>query len=415
MSAGAVRASDASNEHRRTKLQVEIGDGMAKSLWVRTAGAMGISAAMLLAGCNGFFVHPSDGGTSSGTTSGSSTSDYVYTINSDGTVGEFVVGSSTLTAIAGTGFTPGSPLSSASSIAVSLANTYVFVGGNGGVDSYSIGTNGELTAVSGGSVTEIANFISLALSPNGDYLLALDNIANVVWVFSIDPSTGVLTVANNYPVPVLASVATARNLAISPNGGLGAVAIGAGGSYVFTFDESNGAIVYTAAVAPANGYSDDSVTFDSTNGYVLIGRGITSSGTSEILPLVVTSAGAVGTSGTPYTTGQAPFALLLDTTGSYLYSANKGDSTVSGFSLKAGVLAALTGSPYESGPGVTALVEDINKTYVIAAAEGSATSAGDGDGLTLYAFDALNPGQLDAVGTADSGSYCVAIAATHPQ
>jgi 6-phosphogluconolactonase len=391
-----------------------LGTAMMKVLW-RAAGAVGVGAAMLLTGCNGFFVDPN---TSTTTTTGSSTADYAYVVNSNGTVSEFVIGASTLTAISGSPFAPGSPLSVASSVVVNPTNAFAWVGGDGGIVGYTISSTGALSAISGGTVTEETNYVAMKISPNGDWLLALDNIANVVWVFSINTSTGVLTASGNYALPVTAAEAPARGLAIAANGEVGAVAEGAYGDEAFTFNQSTGALAYTASVSGQSGYSDDSVAFDSTSNYLLVGRGITSSGSSEIISIPVTAAGALGTTGTNYAVGEDPYALLVDNTGTYVYAADKGASTVSAYTIASGVLTQLSSSPYESGPGVTALAEDINSKYVLAAATGSATVAGDSADLTLYSLDAITPGQLDPVATAANGSGVsgsVYVATTHPQ
>ncbi len=394
---------------------------MTTKVWWRAACAVGISAGMLLTGCNGFFVHPSDG--SGGTTTGSSTADYAYVVNSNGSVSEFVIGASTLTAVSGSPFVPGSPLSTASSVVVNPTNAFVFVGGSGGVISYSIATTGALSVVSGGTITETANFASMVMSPNGDWLLALDNEYNQIYIFSVNTSTGVLTLSTKYQLSIPYATAAARMIAISPNGGLVAVAFGTEGDQVFTFDEASTSGALSSAPSssvnpPASGYSDDSVAFDSTSGYLLVGRGITTGGlSSQLLSYTVSATGVLGTDAT-YPVGADPYGLLVDNTGGYLYSANRGDGTVSGYTLATGALTQLSSSPYKSGGGATALAEDINSKYVLVAAVGSATTPGDDADLTLYAIDALTPGQLDPVATSANGSGAsgsVAVATTHPQ
>jgi len=383
--------------------------GLKRGVRAAGLGVAGLLLSEVLTGCNGFFVDPNTGTT----TTGSSTADYAYVVNADSTVSEFVVGSATLTAISGSPFTPGTPLSSASSVVVNPSNAFVFVGGDGGVLAYTIGSTGALTQVSGGGVTEVGNFVSMAVAPNGEWLLALDDIDNVLWVFSINTSTGALTASGaTYQLSVAAATDAARAVAVSPNGGLVAVAIGGGGDDVFTFNESTGVLASTSAVnAPASGYTDAAVTFDSTSTHLLIGRGGPTSGASQILSYAVSTAGILGTLNT-YTSGNDPYGLLVDATGAYVYAANKGDGTVSGYTLTSGALKALTSSPFTSEAGVTALAEDINDKYVIAA-----STAGTYD-LTLYALDALSAGQLDAVATVANGSGTtgsVAVAATHPQ
>jgi 6-phosphogluconolactonase (cycloisomerase 2 family) len=202
---------------------------------------------------------------------------------------------------------------------------------------------------------------------------------------------------------------------MAPDGGLLAVAIGTAGDEVFTFNTTTGVLTSESAVeAPASGYSDDSIAFDGTStvaaSHLLIGRGITSTGTSQILAYTVTSAGALGSTASAYTSGQDPYSLLIDLTGAYLFAANRGSSTVAGYTIANGALTGLASSPYASGSEVTALAEDNTKKFVIAAAAGGSSD------LTLYAFDALTAGQLDAVATSANGSGVagsIAVATTH--
>lgn len=374
----------------------------------------GTLALALLIGCGnfgaGFFQNPNS--PSSTTTSG----DYVYAVDSNNFMSGFSVGSGALTAISGLPVALPTGLAAAS-IAVSRANTYVYVGGLGGIVCYSIGTGGALTQVSGGGATlASADFVSLTTSPDGQWLIALEGITNEIYVFGINPRTGLLTETGS-PLALSAPTGTtpsAKEVAISPNGGLIAAAMGPAGDYVFPFNTSTGGITtngYTAV--PVAGYSDDAIAFDPTSGYLLIGRGITATGNSEVLSYSVSSIAVLGTTPNVYTSGQDPYALLVDLTGTYLYSANRGSGNISGYTISnGGILAALTDSPYASGSQVTALAEDNTKKYAIAAAAGGAVSSA----LTLYQFDALTAGQLDAVATYGNGTGVagsVALAATH--
>jgi DNA-binding beta-propeller fold protein YncE len=226
-----------------------------------------------------------------------------------------------------------------------------------------------------------------------------------------------LLTATGSPLALSAPTGTtpsAKEVAISPNGGLIAAAMGPAGDYVFPFNTSTGGITIQGNTAtPAAGYSDDSISFDATSGYLLIGRGITATGNSEVLSYSVSGTAQLGATPNAYASGQDPYALLVDLTGTYLYSANRGSGNISGYSIATGgILTTLTDSPYASGSEVTALAEDNTKKYVVAAAaSGSVSSA-----LTLYQFDALTAGQLDAVATYGNGTGVagsVALAATH--
>ncbi len=379
----------------------------------------GIGAAILLTGCSNFFVKPTTTTTSTGTTTGSTTSDYAYVVNSNSTISEFVIGSGALTAISGSPFAITTPLSTAASVVVNPANTFVYVGGTGGILAYSIGTTGALSLISGGGVTEEASYSSLAVSPNGSYLLGLDNINNAVWVFSINASTGAIApVGSTAQLNVAAVTAPARMLAVAPSGNVVAVAEGTGGDDVFGFNESTGVLTAGSSInPPASGYTDLAVAFDPTSAYLLVGRGITAAGTSQVLSYNVGTTGILGTLVGAYNTGVDPYSILVDQTGAYVYTANRGAATISGFGLATGVLTPLTASPFVSGGGVTSLAEDVSNKYVIAAAVASTTTGPDTSDLTMYSFDALAPGQLDAVATSQNGSGVagsVAIATTHP-
>jgi len=108
--------------------------------------------------------------------------------------------------------------------------------------------------------------------------------------------------------------------------------------------------------------------------------------------------------------GDAPYSVLIDSSGKYLYTANRGSNNVSGYSITNGAFTVLSGSPFTSGLSATGLVEDNTKTYVIAAASGGSND------YTLYSFDALTAGKLDAISVGASGSDpagAIAVAATH--
>ncbi len=93
-----------------------------------------------------------------------------------------------------------------------------------------------------------------------------------------------------------------------------------------------------------------------------------------------------------------------------MYAANRGDATISGYTLAGGSLTAVASSPFGSGSAVTAIARDSSGKYLIAAASGGSSD------VTLYAFDAVTAGKLDAVAVAASGTDpagSVAVAATH--
>jgi len=61
---------------------------------------------------------------------------------------------------------------------------------------------------------------------------------------------------------------------------------------------------------------------------------------------------------TPAPTGQHPFGLAIDPSGSFLYVVNKVDNSISAFSIDSmtGMLRSLPGSPFAAGRGPVGIV-----------------------------------------------------------
>ncbi len=372
---------------------------MRKSVW---AGLTAI--ATMLTGCAGFFV----ANTSTSTTTTSS-GDYAYVVNNTtDTLSGFVVGTGTLTSISTYTLTNGL---APSSVAVSRPNTFVYVGGNGAISCYSIGTGGALTSVSATCASQTANFVSLATSPDGQWLLALDNLTQTVYVYKINTSTGLLTLSATtvYAAPGVGA-ATPRSIRIAPNGAFVGVALGLGGDVIFNFTTSTGVLSSPQNLAVASGYSDNEVVFDTNSAYALVARTGPSTGASGVATYSVASTGALTGVQTLAASGDSPYSLLEDSTGAYVYTANRGSSTISGYAFASGTLTALASSPYTSGASVIALARDNSGKYVVAASSGGSSD------LTLYSFDLLTAGKLDAVAVSASGTDpagSLALATTH--
>ncbi len=398
---------------------------MSGNVMRRVLGCVGIAATLLLSGCgsffNGFFQSPTTGTT---TTPGSTVGDYVYAVNeATNTLSGFAVGADTLTAVSGspyglvtssTGTTFG-----ALSVAVSRSNAFVFVGGNGAIECFSIGTGGVLTQASTGGISlETADFVSLATSPDGNWLFGLDQDLKEVYTFQINQSTCALTTGTALPLTLDGSngVVTARSVTVSPNGDFAAVAFAYGGFAIMSFNTSTGALAETGYLGPPNGDFDNAVLFDSTSTHLLVATGGSTTGTSGVSVYTVSSSGAASQVGGTILTGDDPYALLEDPTNTYVYTADKVSSSsagsVSGFAYTSSALTALTGSPYSAGGISTqAFTNDSSEKYVIA------VSPGGSPDVTMFAYDVVTPGKLDAVARVASGTDpagSVAVAATWP-
>ncbi len=386
---------------------------MIRNLVGRGACAAALCGAMFLMGCGsfgaGFFQDPS--GTSSSTSS--SGADYAYSVNSNSTVSAFSVGSGALTAISGNPVSPGSAFSAT----VSRANTFLFVGGSTAIYCYAIGSSGALTEQTSGGYggTVVTDYIAMDTSPNGTYLAALSQVTGtnpVLNIFSINTSSCLLTLQTSVTIPLSSTTSlVTSSLHYAPSGAFLGIALGESGDYIFPFTQSSGAVGTSSVLAEATGSEDNYLLFDPTSSFAYISRYGLAAGTGSVVTYTVSSAGALAQVST-VASGNAVKSLVLNSGGTDLYTANFSDDTISGYSVASGALTALTGSPYDSSSGVTSLALDNSGKYVIAAANGG---SGTSD-LTLYGFDALNTGQLDALATYANGSGTigsVAVATTH--
>jgi 6-phosphogluconolactonase (cycloisomerase 2 family) len=210
---------------------------------------------------------------------------------------------------------------------------------------------------------------------------------------------------------------TPKLIRISAAGNYAAAALGTAGDAFFTFTTSNGGLTQVANVKPSvdgagNILSDNTLTFDLTGTHLFIGTTGVGTGTSFIQTYPISS-GVLGT-GVSIVSGDSPASLEIDSTGAYLYSANRGSSNISGYTYTNGTLTAMSTSPFGASSGIGALVRDKSGNYIVGVASTNGT-AGTYD-VTLYGFDAFTAGRLDEVAVAAAGTDpagSVAVAATH--
>jgi 6-phosphogluconolactonase len=396
---------------------------------------LAIGVAMLLpgfTGCSGFFppVTNTGGNTGGGSTTGNSV--YVANLTTSSITGFSIIAATA--AVPATSTTPAtaatpaaltnlsnSPLAAGYqplSMAVTPNNAFLYVGGVSGIYLYLIGSNGSLSTPSTGPNQAVAYAASLTVSPDGQWLIALDGTTQQLDIFQINSSNGALTsVGANAPATytVASGVWTPTSVRISPNGALIFAALGTGGDAIFTFNTSTGAAVSSAYLPTGNTTTADfGIAIDPKTAYLYIARSGTNGG------VAVYSIGSGGSlapvKGSPFAAGNGTYSIVLDPTGTYVYAANRTDGSISGFTIVPGTTTAaltltpLSGSPYASGSTVQSIGIDSTGKYLLAAAPG-----GNPD-LTMYSFDATIAGKLDPATTAATDTDpagAVALALTH--
>ena len=89
------------------------------------------------------------------------------------------------------------------------------------------------------------NVSSIDISPDGNWLFALDLTTAVVDQFQINRTTGALTAVAATPYTVTNAIVLPKAIRVAPNGSLVFIALGTGGDIVFTFNTTSGALVLT--------------------------------------------------------------------------------------------------------------------------------------------------------------------------
>ena len=342
----------------------------------------------LLTACGG-----SGGGTATGTTTASS----VYVANSgENTISQYTIGSTgaltpkspaTVSSIAGVlNSTP-------SSVVVDPSGKYAYVANSGTdfISQFTVGSGGGLVPMNPptvqSSLTAGTAPISVAVDPLGRYVYAANNFDNTVALFTIGTG-GKLTFVDTYPSGSGAPPGP-TSIAVDPTGKYVYVA-NENSNFISQYKIDTGGVLTPMANATvATGTYPVSITidtsgkyayvanYDGTPGYSTISQyDIGKATAGELTPMSAPTAGGSGTalllptsiaidpSGThAYVAhgngvylfsivngaltdnmitksissgGTAPQSIAIDSTGSFVYVANKGDNTVSVFTVGTG-------------------------------------------------------------------------------
>jgi 6-phosphogluconolactonase len=384
---------------------------MERSARVRRWAAISVALVLpVFTGCSGFFP-PINGGGGGG---GGATGNRVYVANqAAGSIGAFTVGTGTLTTVNNSPVTVGyKPLS----MVVTPNNALLYVGALTGVFVFFINSDGSLTTPGTGSQPAGVFAPAMAVSPDGQWLIVLDGTTQQLDIFQINSSTGALTsVTSPVAYSTTSGVWQPSDIRISPDGTLIFAALGTAGDVVFTFNTTTGTATSSQSLATGNTATGDfGLAVSPKTTYLYIARSGTNGG---VAVYSIGSGGALTpVTGTPFAAGSGTFSVILDSTGTYVYAANRTDGTISGYTIVPGgttaglSLTQLNGSPYTSGSGVQALGIDSTGKYLLAAAVGGAPD------LTMYSFDIPVPGKLDpatSVATGVEPAGAVAVALTH--
>lgn len=288
---------------------------------------------LCLSGCGKFFIDTNTGGGGGG--GGTNTGNYFYVANSTTkSVAGFVIGTSNLTNTSNSPYTLGVP---PNAIAVTPNGNYLYVASvAGAIYGYSVGSNGALSLLNGGNAL-ISNISPTALrvDPSGNWLIVADPTPQA-FVFSINSSNGSLTQQGS---SLLLSAGAPNHIVFTPNNGLVYISLASlngspntGGVQICTFNQSTGGLSKTNQfLLPqhASG-SDNGLAVDPAGKYLFVAE----TGGKGLRELSIAANGTLTEmTGSPFQTGLGPSAVLVDSTGGYVYVTNRTDGTISAFSL----------------------------------------------------------------------------------
>lgn len=370
----------------------------------------------LLTGCGSFFscegkascpAAPSSGTPS---TPATSNTDFAYVSNSvtgNTYVSGYDLTSGTLVAATNSPFSFGY---SPSAMAINPANTYMYVAsdstlsaGVGYIYAYGIGTGGTLSILSSGSPLENESVTSLDISPDGQWLFALDTNGLTLEEYSINSSTGALTFASTYGITGAANgLVTPSGVKVAPTGDYLVVAMGTGGAETFSLNTTTGAAAATTLISPATASSGIYAAAADNNHHLYC------AGTVGLQVFSTTTTG-VPTLMKAYAAGNGAHSVVINNAATTVYVGNQTDSTISGYAIDTtAALTPLTGSPFAAPKTVNALSIDSTQGYLIASGYNSTA------GVQLFKIGSA--GALTAGASTGSGTVTAipgAIAVTH--
>jgi 6-phosphogluconolactonase (cycloisomerase 2 family) len=245
----------------------------------------------------------------------------------------------------------GSPITAGQavqSLAIHPSQKFLYAANSGATPTGTI----SLFAISNGALTEVTPRVNAGTAPtlltmdaSGTYLYVANSGSFDISVFSIDATHGTLSVVPQTNGSTAGIGLSALNMQLSPSGNT----------------------LFVTGQVGTQGYIEE----------------------------FTVSKGVLGTPvpGSPFITGNGPYGLAIDSTGTHLYTANKIDSSISAFSIGSSGALTLISTTGETFTGPVALFIDKSGKY-------------------LYVANQQSPGNLAAYSIGTDGS--LALLATSP-
>jgi 6-phosphogluconolactonase (cycloisomerase 2 family) len=323
---------------------------------------------------------------------------YAYATNFDaspGTVSQYEIGTlGGLTALAtasvGAGTNP-------FSVSVEPSGQYVYVANYNAntVSQYTIGSTGALTPVGSGSVATGSHPNGVTIDPSNKFAYVANFGDNTVSQYNIG-TTGALTPMSTATVSTGPTGSFPASIVISPNGKFAYVAnyacSGAGcvptqGTIAQYSVGADGALTALSPLTVNTGgptSQPNSLVVDPTSTYLYVAN----AGDGKVSQFTIGSTGALTSTNAPIAAGTFPFSVTVDPSGRFVYVANTGSAsgpavqgTISQYSIGAGGALSVIGTgSVPAGLGVSSVTVDPTGKYAYATNRGESS-------LSQYSID----------------------------
>jgi 6-phosphogluconolactonase len=339
------------------------------------------AAAFTLIGCPG-----DDGGDGSGGgLLGSPAPPFVYVANQNSdnvSVFQFNPGTGALTALAASSGNPFSAGTGPFSVTVDPTFNFLYVANftSGNVSAYAVnGTTGVLSplaAATGNPFSAGTGPASIVVAPNGQFVYVANSLADTISVYTVDVNTGALTPLAGGTGNPFATGTTPVSLAITPNGQFLYVANSASNTVLAYSINGTTGVLTPLAGATGNpfpsgaGPSDVSVSPNGQFAYV-VNSGVNNISAYSINQVTGALTSLAGATGNPFPTGADPQSINLTANGMFAYVSNFASHTVSAYMVDTvtGAMTALagtTGNPFPAGTGPRELAVSQDGTLLYA-------------------------------------------------
>ena len=387
--------------------------------------AVALAAAVLLAGCAGFWNPLPSTTTTTTTTTTTDSSGVFYVMNqSTSQIVAYQISSGTLDKITpGTGApNPTSFTGTANCIAIAPGGGFLYLGTTAGIYAYQIQTGGALQPLNGGGTINGDKPLAMQVASDsitgGFWLIdAFLGSSNQVALHAI-PLNSSGTYNSGAAIPAASIPATnpaVNQMVLSPNGDYLLFALGTGGAYAVAFNSGQSNPFATTAqtlIAPTSSQAVLSVAVDPTERLFYIGQTDAVSSSGGLLVYSYSSLGS-GTIPSPLSSlasgGPSPYAILPEATGNYVYVANANSTSngaINWFDVTAsGTSYSVTaGSTVQSGIVPRGLAEDSSNQFILAVSFGNNTGVGGDPDLEAFTMSSGALSSVIASSTGNSGS-----------